>query len=86
MARPEEEGEDEGTVAAAEADEEDKQGEILQEEPVAHYDEAVAADPTIEDAPGENEAEDDDAQAQAQPMAAPAVDDEPAPMSQEVQQ
>ena len=59
---------------------------MLQEEPVAHYDEAVEADPTIEDAPETNEAEEDDAQAQAQPMAAPAVDDEPAPMSQEIQE
>ena len=53
---------------------------MLQDEPVGHYDEAVAADPTIEDTP------EDDGQAQAQPMAAPAVDDEPAPTTQEVQQ
>ena len=58
---------------------------MLQDEPVGHYDEAVAADPTIEDAP-EDDAPEDDGQAQAQPMAAPAVDDEPAPTSQEVQE
>ena len=51
---------------------------MLQDEPVGHYDEAVAADPTIDDAP------EDDGQAQAEPMAAPAVDDEPAPTTQEV--
>ena len=53
---------------------------MLQDEPVGHYDEAVAADPTIEDEP------EDDGQAQAQPMAAPAVDDEPAPTTQAVEQ
>ena len=53
---------------------------MLQDEPVGHYDEAVAVDPTIEDAP------EDDGQAQAQPMVAPAVDDEPAPTSQTVQE
>ena len=35
---------------------------MLQDEPVGHYDEAVAADPTIEDAP-EDDAPEDDGQA-----------------------